>query len=171
MSSTDLKPGYERVYTVTDYYDGPRKGIADYRGKPHLYECVFDESKDNYSESFLLAPLDTEAFRLAIEDWAIWQRWEIAYHAGKTDLNTHPALPHESERHKELEGILETVLVIDPAKAMTHWTFRANRRADFAAGHPSSLSFTGKMDRTLRASAKKAGTTCRESALVLQASS
>jgi hypothetical protein len=119
MSSTDLKPGYERVYTVTDYYDGPRKGIADYRGKPHLYECIFDESNSNYSESFLLAPLDTEAFRSAMEDWAIWQRWELAYHTGKTDLSTHPALQHESERHKELERILETVLVIDPAKAVT----------------------------------------------------
>jgi hypothetical protein len=79
MSSTGLKPGYERVYTVVDYYDGPRKGIADYKGKPHLYECMFDESKDNYSERFLLAPLD------AMEDWAIWQRWELANHTGKAD--------------------------------------------------------------------------------------
>ena len=35
------------------------------------------------------------------------------------DLSTHPALPHESERHKELENTLETVLVIDPSKAVT----------------------------------------------------
>lgn len=54
-----------------------------------------------------------------MEDWAIWKRWELAYHAGKTDLSTHPALPDESERHKELESILEKVLVIDPAKAVT----------------------------------------------------
>lgn len=54
-----------------------------------------------------------------MEDWAIWQRWELAYHAAETDLSTHPALPHESERHKELEGILEKVLVIDSAKAET----------------------------------------------------
>jgi hypothetical protein len=49
-------------------------------------------------------------------DWAIWQRWERAYRTGETDLSTHPALPHESERHKELENVLETVLVIDPRK-------------------------------------------------------
>lgn len=113
MSSTDLEPGYERVYTVVDYYDGPRKGVADYQGKPHLYECI------NYSDAFLLAPLDTEDFWFAMEDWAIYQRWELAYQRGKTDLSTHPALPDESERHKELEGILEKVLVIDPAKALT----------------------------------------------------
>ena len=119
MSSSDLKPGYERVYTVVDYYDGPRKGIADYRGKPHLYECIFDEAKGNYSNSFLLAPLDSETFRLAMEDWAIWERWELAYHTAKTDLSTHPALPHESERHKELAGTLEKLLVVDAAKAVT----------------------------------------------------
>lgn len=22
----------------------------------------------------------------ALEDWAIWQRWEVAYHTGKADL-------------------------------------------------------------------------------------
>jgi hypothetical protein len=38
MKSTDLKPGYERVYTVLDYCDGPRQGIADFQGKAHLYE-------------------------------------------------------------------------------------------------------------------------------------
>ena len=86
-----LKQGYERVYTVLDYYDGPRKGIADYHGKPHLYECNFDESKGNCSESFLLALLDTETFQLAMEDWAICQRWKLAYHAAETDLSTHPA--------------------------------------------------------------------------------
>jgi len=54
-----------------------------------------------------------------MEDWAIWQRWELADHTGKTDLSTHPALPDESERHMELENILEKLLVIDPAKAVT----------------------------------------------------
>jgi hypothetical protein len=67
MATADLKPGYERVYTVIDYYDGPRKGIADYRGKPHFYECIFDESKNDYTDSFLLAPVDPQSFQLAME--------------------------------------------------------------------------------------------------------
>ena len=119
MATADLKAGYERVHTVVDYYDGPRKGVADFQGQPHLYECVFDESKGNYSESFLLTPLDAECFRFALEDWAIWQRWELAYYTGKADLSTHPALPHESERHQELQRILERALVADPTKAVT----------------------------------------------------
>jgi hypothetical protein len=119
MANADLKTGYERVHTVLNYYDGPRKGVADFQGQPHLYECVFDESKDNYSESFVLTPLDAECFRFALEDWAIWRRWELAYHTGKADLSTHPALPHESERHQELQRILEKALVADATKSVT----------------------------------------------------
>lgn len=113
----DLEPGYERVYTVSEYYDGPRRGVADFRGQPHLYEFVFDTSND-YSDLFLLMPLDAENFRLVLEAWAIWQRWELAFHSGKADLSTHPALPQDSERHKELEGILKSVLLIDSTKAV-----------------------------------------------------
>lgn len=119
MSSAELKPQYERVYTVSDYYDGPRKGVANFEGQPHLYDCIFDEAKGNYSDSFLLMPIDTESFRLAVEDWAIWQRWELAYHTGKADLSTHPALPNERRRHDELQAILQNALVIDPKKSIT----------------------------------------------------
>ena len=118
MTPVDLKPGYESVYTVVDYYDGPRKGIADYRGKPHLYECIFDESKDDYTDSFRLAPVDPQIYQLAMEDWGIWQRWELGFHTGKVSMSTHPALPNERERHTELQAILQKALVVDPAKAV-----------------------------------------------------
>jgi hypothetical protein len=119
MSSAELMPQYERVYTVLDYYDGPRKGVADFEGQPHLYECIFDEAKGNYSDSFLLMPIDGESFRLALEDWAIWQRWELAYHTGQADLSTHPALPNERKRHDEVQTILQNALVIAPKKSIT----------------------------------------------------
>src|SRR5258708_729369 len=119
MNPEELKPDYERVFTVTDYYDGPRKGIANFLGKPHLYECIFDEAKDNYSDVFRLTPTDAETFQLAMEDWSIWQRWELAFNTGKADLSTHPALPHEASRHAELERILVRALVTNPEKAFT----------------------------------------------------
>ena len=119
MNAIKLKPGYELVFTVTDYYDGPRKGIANYQGHPHLYECIFDETADNYSESFLLTPLDSNSFQSAMEDWEIWRRWEDAFHSGKADKRTHPALPHEATRHAELKQILDKYLVTDPQKAVT----------------------------------------------------
>jgi hypothetical protein len=119
MDALELKPGYEMVFTVTDYYDGPRKGIANYQDKPHLYECIFDETAEDYSESFLLTPLNLETFQLAMEDWEIWRRWEDALYAGKADRSTHPALPQEARRHAELKQILDKSLVTDPQKAVT----------------------------------------------------
>jgi hypothetical protein len=51
-ASEHLKPGYEIVFTVTDYYDGSRGGIANFRGKPHLYKCVFDQTANDYSDTY-----------------------------------------------------------------------------------------------------------------------
>jgi hypothetical protein len=114
-----LKPEYERAFTVTEYYDGPRKGIASFLGVPHLYECLFDEEKDGFSDQFLLTPIDTETFQLAMEDWSIWQRWEVAFKTGKADMSTHPALPHEAMRHANLKPILDRTLLTNPEKAVT----------------------------------------------------
>jgi hypothetical protein len=119
METEELKQGYERVFTVTDYYDGPRKGIATHQGEPHLYECIFDEAKDGYLELFRLTPLDARTFQLAIEDWNIWQRWKLAFHAGEADIATHPALPQDANRHAELKQILDRSLATDAEKAFT----------------------------------------------------
>lgn len=118
MKNEELKPGYECVFTVTDYYDGPLKGVANYLKRPHFYERIFDGEKDAYSEVFRLSPLDTEIFQLAIEDWDIWRRWEIAFHTGKADIGTHPALPHEAKRHAELKSVLDKSLIIEPRNAV-----------------------------------------------------
>jgi len=119
MEDPKLEPGHEIVFTISDYYDGPIKGIANYQGKPHFYECIFDESAGYFSESFLLTPLNSETFLLAMEDWEIWRRWEVAFHSGKANLNTHPALPPDANRHAELKRVLEKSLVSDPLKAIT----------------------------------------------------
>jgi hypothetical protein len=34
---------FEKVYTMTDYYDGPRRGIADFDGRPHFYDSEWDD--------------------------------------------------------------------------------------------------------------------------------
>jgi hypothetical protein len=73
MKPEGFNPGYECAFTDTDYYDGPRKGIANYQGKPHFYECIFHEAKDDYSELFRLTPRDSETYQLAMEDWHIWR--------------------------------------------------------------------------------------------------
>ena len=106
-------PEFETVHTVTDYWDGPRRGIADYCGMPHLYESTFDEAADTYSDTFHLSPVSESLFQLALEDWEIWLRWEAAFHRGEAGRDSHPALPPDRRRHQEIQLLLKPALVVD----------------------------------------------------------
>ena len=105
---------YERVHTVDDYWDQPRRGVADYQGQPHYYHCVFDEREDEWSRIYLLKPLDPEAFELYMETWQSWLRWEAAYREGVASLESHPTLPVDRERSDLIHALLGDRLVADP---------------------------------------------------------
>ncbi len=109
---------FEGVHTLPDWYDGPRGGIADYLGRPHQFESEWRDGEDLNADTFLLSPVDSDAFALALEDWAIWRRWETAFYQGVATQETHPALPEDRPRHEELVRRLDGRLVIDPAGAI-----------------------------------------------------
>ncbi|MBK8257717.1 MAG: hypothetical protein IPK82_34240 [Polyangiaceae bacterium] len=67
---------WERAYTINDFYDCPRFGVADLGGVPHIYSCRFNEGADEYDDVYLLSPITQELSALVIEDWSIWLRWE-----------------------------------------------------------------------------------------------
>jgi hypothetical protein len=104
LEGDDSAVAFERVYTVRDYYDGPRSGIAEYCGQPHHYCCEWDESKSDYAETFVLVPVDEETLTLAMEQWAIWLEWEAAFHRGEVPQSTHPGLAGTNPRYAELEA-------------------------------------------------------------------
>ena len=93
----------DTVYTISEWYDGARAGVADFQGQPHYYECVWDTPSGNYSSHYRLMPLDADTFRWALEDWAIWKRWSAALKAGQTTQDSHPSLPADRPRHEELQ--------------------------------------------------------------------
>ncbi len=109
---------HEIVHTVTDYYDGPRGGVVDFRGRPHAYKSLWDDTKEEWSDTLLLRPIDDETLRFAIEDWDIWERWRHSFDAGQTTIETHPALPADRQRHEQLAAILEPRLRIEPDRAI-----------------------------------------------------
>lgn len=125
MESVELKVGYERVFTVTDYYDGPRQGIANFNGAPHLYNCIFSEQEDGYSNSYRLTPISIQTFDLAMEDWAIWKRWEHAFCQGVATQESHSALPPDRARHEEIKAKLDKELCSDMKNCVV-------RKASFA---------------------------------------
>ncbi|MBF9239958.1 hypothetical protein I2I05_21380 [Hymenobacter sp. BT683] len=125
----------EPVYTMTDWYDGPRKGVANFEGTPHYYECPWyagiDTGSGELPGHYLLTPLDAETFRLALEDWAIWERWEAAFAAGMTTQDTHPVLPEDRPRHDEIEQLLLSKLVTNPLtcrRAKGAFSYEENKR-------------------------------------------
>lgn len=123
------------VHTITDWYDGPRAGVADFSGRPHYYECLFDEPRDDWSDVYLLKPLDEETFRLVIEDWNIWLRWEAAFREGRTPRETHPALPEDRGRHDELAKILAERLFVSPDTCV-------KARGEFRYGDPATVEWS-----------------------------
>ncbi|XXF77041.1 hypothetical protein P2318_28905 [Myxococcaceae bacterium GXIMD 01537] len=128
-----MKGEGEVVYTMTDYYDGPMAGIANYEGRPHAYLRTTDVGAEDLHEDgdlYELWPVDEETLRLALEDWAIWERWEAAFYSGRTTSATHPALPEDRPRHLELEPELKLRLVPpDGGMARARGRFRASESA------------------------------------------
>jgi hypothetical protein len=104
----------DRVLTVNDFYDSPRIGIADFNGVPHIYECEFDESSDDYTDTYYLSPIDQELLLLALENWEIWIRWEKEFKAGKVMLDSHPALPEDRARHETIKERIGDRFRTDP---------------------------------------------------------
>ena len=135
MPVAELQPGYEEVFTVTDYYDGPRKGVANFRGEPHFYDCIFDDGKDEYSDLYRLTPLSQRSFELAKEDWTIWKKWEAAFHSGRATVESHPALPQDRARHEEIRAILDSALTTNAAVCVTqHGSFERRGSGEYPKG-------------------------------------
>ncbi len=109
---------FEYVYTMTDYYDGPRQGVANYEGRPHFYDSEWQNDPDADDDAFWLTPISDTLLKLALEDWAIWRRGETAFHEGRADAASHPALPEDRARHDQLAAILAEKLVTDREQAV-----------------------------------------------------
>lgn len=45
---------YEKIHTVHEYWDGPIEGVANYKGEPHKFKLLFDETKDDFSTDYEL---------------------------------------------------------------------------------------------------------------------
>src|SRR5262249_51197457 len=108
------------VHTLIDYWGGPIEGVADYRGSLHYFKAVFDEEKDDWSDIFLLTPLNAETYQLFLGSDRIWLRWKEAHERGQTSDESHPALPEDRERRAELDNLITQKLENDK-----HLTMRA----------------------------------------------
>ncbi len=106
---------WERVYTVNEFWDGARLGIADCNGLPHIYQSPFDYDADEYADFYLVSPISPDLLDLVLEDWRIWIRWSEAFERRATTRDTHPALPEDRDRHEDIVQNIGNRLKVDPA--------------------------------------------------------
>lgn len=99
---------FERVRAVWDYYDGPRKGVAEFNGVPHYFECIFDESVDDRSNLFRLFPVGEEFLQCSARSWAIFKSWEARFHRGVVSVESHPGHSKLDAEYNRLTAWLST---------------------------------------------------------------
>ena len=142
-------PEWERVYTVTDYWDGPRAGVADCGGKPHIYAALFDQDLGEWDpeDRYELSPLAPGLLSAVKEDWAIWRRFELALKTGRIATPEREedwgALPEDRGRRVELQRHLAEVLVIDPGRRRV---LRAEFRPVLVTGAPPPLGVMKELE-------------------------
>jgi len=62
----------EKVITIFDWWDGPLCGLATYQEMICIYERIFDEDEDDWSDEYYLTPIDVNAVNVLLKDWAVW---------------------------------------------------------------------------------------------------
>lgn len=98
----------EKVYVENGWYDGPRKGIANYNGMPHRFVANFDDLK-GYNDTFKLFPVTKDELAMEIEQWEIFVEWNKKYELGQVDASTHPGHGGIDKRWDEIEDILKPI--------------------------------------------------------------
>lgn len=109
----------ERVYVENEWYGGPRSGIADIKGFPHRFKSYFDETEDEYQETFAVWPVEENTLRLEVEQWCIFVEWNVRSEAGELNSQTHPGIGGLDPRWDELERLLKNSRSSIPAHALT----------------------------------------------------
>lgn len=74
------KPILEKIWEVTDFYDVPRCGVADFLGKKCYFEFIWDEIEDDYGRYSKLTPIPDNICASIARVNLIWsmalERWE-----------------------------------------------------------------------------------------------
>lgn len=103
----------EHVFVEHDFYDRPRSGIATLFGVPNRFDCLFDEVRDDWSDVYVLAPVDAETLALEIEQFQIFLAWRYKFDRGLSTTEDHPMYGDRNSRFHALDRMLEPRRKID----------------------------------------------------------
>ena len=100
-----IADGFERVYAESEWYDGPRVGLADVKGKPHYFQNDAYDHADEADE-YQVWPAGKATVELEREQWAIFARWNERREASEVGSESHPGRGGIDPRYDELELLL-----------------------------------------------------------------
>ena len=129
MGEHGATSGLEKVFTISDWYDGPRAGAAEYEGKPYWYRSVYLDSEEwNPDEDrFELTPLTPEVLAWELEQTEMFNRWDAARKDGTViwneDESTFGAFPDELPRYRELSTNIDAYLSRTVPELLVRGTF------------------------------------------------
>ena len=63
----------EKVITIFDWWDGPLCGLASHKGSICIYERIFDEIRDEWSDEYYLTPIEEADVNTLLRDWNRWR--------------------------------------------------------------------------------------------------
>ncbi|MDE6726730.1 MAG: hypothetical protein K2J80_02190, partial [Oscillospiraceae bacterium] len=64
--------GADKILTLNDWWDGPLLGLCTFNGGYCVYERIFSEEQDDWSDDYHLTPIDENAAREILQDWRRW---------------------------------------------------------------------------------------------------
>jgi hypothetical protein len=122
---------YQPVFSVTDFWDGPRAGTTLFNGLPHEFRSVWLGQEGDWDEDrFFLVRISAEHVAWEVESDAIWRRF-AASHPGRDasipdDTTEWGAMPEDRARSLELKALLrEARRALSPGTAtVAHGAFR-----------------------------------------------
>ena len=62
----------EKVITINNWWDGPQNGLAYFNGIVCIYERIFDEAKDDWSDEYYLTPVSSDLQNEILNEWREW---------------------------------------------------------------------------------------------------
>lgn len=140
-----IRAGHDRVHVETDWYDGPRSGVADVEGIPHYFESLFDDVQDDYSELYCVWPITPWALELERESWRIFSAWNARFKAGEANLDSHPGSGGVDERYDEIARLLhdQRQVPIDARRVTATWTILRDAERSAPGGPDYVVRWTG----------------------------
>lgn len=93
---------FQSVYFITDWWDGPKSGFANFNSRIHCFERIFDNEKDDWSNSYFIRPVSTEEYSLQIESYKLFLDWII----DNDSTRPHPLSDIENKRYHGVNQLL-----------------------------------------------------------------